>query len=372
MGISSKIFMAAIGISIAFGCQHDSVNNRINRALKTNNLFPEIAIPAPKQPWAKVYLGLIDMNNFTIKDLQADVVVVEILNTHCSSCKKQARSYNKLFNLIKSDPKTRERIKIFGIAVGNNADEAQKFQEEYHIPYPIIPDPDFLIHRAIGISKTPYSYYIRKDLKTKSAHIIGTYLGANLHYENLFDELLAMLSVDIPTALSAKLTDSNKASDGLHPLSKNEIEIRVQAAFKSVGGKLGCFKEIPLQSSGYVYAGELEKGGQKRKLFAVAASRIVPCDVCHDAHFIYVFDNTGKILLFEPIQLTKYDNKLWDNADLLFIRSRILGKFISHPVSYNPKVDAVSSATITSAVIYNDLLGAQKLYKELKRKGFLQ
>jgi hypothetical protein len=249
-------------------------------------------------------------------------------------------------------------------------DEVKEFQEKYHIPYPIIPDPEFRIHNALGSSKTPYSYYIRKDSNTKSSYIVGTHLGANRNYENLYDELFSMLSVDMSPALSANVTNTTKILDEPYQLDKTKIEMKVRAAFETVGGKLGRFKEIPSQSRGYIYAGELEKGNQK--LYAVAANRTVPCDVCHDAQFIYIFDNTGKVLLFEPIQLTKHGNKPWNDDDLSLIRSRILGKYITHPVAYDLQLDAVSSATITSAVIYDDLIDAQKLYERLQEEGLMQ
>lgn len=38
------------------------------------------------------------------------------------------------------------------------------------------------------------------------------------------------------------------------------------------------------------------------KIQAKVVSRPPPCDVCHDIHFIYVFDSTGKILQFVPLQ----------------------------------------------------------------------
>jgi hypothetical protein len=97
-----------------------------------------------------------------------------------------------------------------------------------------------------------------------------------------------------------------------------------------------------------------------------------PCDVCHDVHFIYVFDATGKILQLIPLELTKYGNEPWDAADIEKIRQRIVGRYIQSSFDFDPEIDAVSSATITSSIIFRSLEEEQITLKELKEKGFLQ
>ena len=95
------------------------------------------------------------------------------------------------------------------------------------------------------------------------------------------------------------------------------------------------------------------------------------CDVCHDVHFIYTFDASEKILQFIPIQLTKYGNQDWDEADIAKMRRKIVGRFIYHPFSFKAKADAVASATITSAAIFRGLNEGQEIFKELKKKGLI-
>ncbi|MBW1801279.1 MAG: hypothetical protein JRJ85_11190, partial [Deltaproteobacteria bacterium] len=109
--------------------------------------------------------------------------------------------------------------------------------------------------------------------------------------------------------------------------------------------------------------------GAARRLFAEVIGHPVPCDVCHDAHFIYVFDTSGKILRFLPLQLTKYGNEPWDEEDVAKMKDRILGLSILQPMTFDPAVDAVSSATITSAVIFDSIFQGREIIEELKRKG---
>jgi len=372
MKTPATTLMIAFGLFIAWGCQYNPTQEQIVGPLKRGDLFPQITMSVPTQPEDRRYLGLFDSDKFTLMDVKADVVFLEILNTHCFSCKKQARLNKKLFELINSDLSKKERIKIFGIAVGNDANEVQTYKKEYNILYPIIPDPDFRIHGAIGVSKTPYSIYIRKEPTTGSGLIMGTHLGPNLFYEELFDQLSAMLSEQLPPVLSTELAEETHPEAAVQQLSKNEMEVRMNAAFESIGGTLVHIKEILSPDSGHVYAGKLKKGGEIQRLFGVIENRTVPCDVCHDADFLYVFDDTGKVLLFQSIRLSKYDNLPWDENDISLIRSRIVGKYIFHHIPYYPKVDAVSSATITTAVIYDSMSKGYKIYEVLKEKGLLK
>jgi hypothetical protein len=44
--------------------------------------LPEIRMPVPKHPDQQAYLGLTDRNDFTVADIQAQVVIIEIFNMY--------------------------------------------------------------------------------------------------------------------------------------------------------------------------------------------------------------------------------------------------------------------------------------------------
>lgn len=338
--------------------------------MKAGDRFPQVVMPVPAEPQDRAYLGLRGAETFTLSDVQADVVLVEILNTHCFSCRKQVQSNRKLFRRINSDPNTKVKIKIFGLAAGNNAVEVRQFREKYRVAYPIIPDPDFRLHGATGFSKTPFSLYIRKDPNTGEGRIVKTHLGLNIHYDRLFDRLTAMLSGD--TVPAPRPPSPDGADSGYHkrPMSKEEIERRVQSALCSLGGTVTHIEELPSPTSGHIYAAKLKRGDQIRLVFAITENRVVPCDVCHDAHFLYVIDPTGEVMAFDAICLFKAQNVPWNKNDVSLIQSRIRGRYIYRQYPFEPEVDAVSAATITSQVIYNGLSDGRKIYEMLKKKGF--
>ena len=73
-----------------------------------------------------------------------------------------------------------------------------------------------------------------------------------------------------------------------------------------------------------------------------------------------------------PIQLSKYGNKKWSEADIEKMRGRIVGRYMSAPFKFNPEIDAVSRATITSSMIFKSLNEGIAVLNELKAKKYLR
>jgi hypothetical protein len=53
------------------------------------------------------------------------------------------------------------------------------------------------------------------------------------------------------------------------------------------------------------------------------------------------------------------------------MRQRIVGRYIYNPFNFSSKVDAVTSATITSAAIYKGLNEGQLIFRELQDRGLI-
>jgi len=333
--------------------------------------FPEIRLPAPDDPDARAYLGIPPGGTFTPSQIRAELLFVEILNVHCPHCQMQTPSFNELYRLIESNPDSRGRIKMIGIAAGNLPDEVQRFRRNFKIPFPIFADARFEAHRAIGGSATPFSIYVRQVRPGKEGVVAGTHLGLNTHYEKLYTELQKLAGVD-PAELRRQGEAAERLRQTVQPLlSDSELEYRVRTAFINTGGKIVDFVSLDLRSGRRVYAAEMRRGDGTVRLFAEVTSRPSVCDICHDVHFIYVFDTSGKVVGFEPLQLTKYGNVNWNAADIEKMRRRVVGMRLTVPHAFDPKVDAVTAATITSAIIFDSLEQGRSLMEELRERGFL-
>jgi hypothetical protein len=327
-----RFILVGFLISLLSGSLTDTVESREIRLIKAGELFPDTLLRIPANQEERKYLGLPEGESFRLSEIKADLILVEILSVYCPSCQLQVSSYNELYTLIEKDSKTRGRIKMIGIAAGNGDIEVRHFRDEYQVRFPIVPDSRFAMHSAIGGSRTPFTIFVRQDPSGRTGLVAGTHLGLYKDYKRLFKEPV---------------------------LKESELQDKLRGLFASFNGRITQFERVSLKGGEEVYTAVIRKGETARRVFAEVTSRPPTCDVCHDIHFIYVFDSSGEVLRFEPIQLTKYGNEPWDENDLAKMRERVLGRYIFKPYVFDPEVDAVSSATITSSIIIHVIFKAR-------------
>jgi peroxiredoxin len=127
------------------------------------DVFPEVKFPVPGESDYRTYLGLSEGDYFSIQDIKAKVVIVEILSMYCPHCQREAPRVNEVHDLIEKDPSLKGAVKLIGIAAGNSAYERKVFRERYSIPFPLFEDPDFELHDILGGVRTPYFIGVRID-----------------------------------------------------------------------------------------------------------------------------------------------------------------------------------------------------------------
>ncbi|PNU18814.1 hypothetical protein C2E25_15680 [Geothermobacter hydrogeniphilus] len=331
--------------------------------------FPEISLPIPAAQADRDYLGLPAGDHFTPSQVPGELLIIEMLNTHCPHCQMQTASYNELFKMIEADPKTRGRIHMLGLAIGNIPSEVEGFRRAFNVPFPVIPDPKFNFWRAIGGTTTPFTIYVRQDRPGKPGVVAGTHLGLNTHYENLFYEFQDLARTDLKT-LRHQGARAKKVRSAIEPLlSPEDLEYRVRTAFIGTGGTQVAFRQLDLRSGRRVYMARMRRGNQVHTLFAEVTSRQSICDICHDVHFIYVFDKNARVVGFEPLQLTRWGNVNWNREEVDKMRKRLIGSVLTSPPVFDPQVDAVTAATMTSAIIFDSLGQGRDLLDELREKG---
>jgi thiol-disulfide isomerase/thioredoxin len=137
--------------------------------------FPEISLETPADPAQKQYLG-IEGKEFTLKDIKADILIIEVFSMYCPYCQKEAPVVNKLYEMIREPREDQDKIKIIGIGAGNTPFEVDLFRKEYSVEFPLFPDESFSLHKAIGEVRTPYFFVLRLTGKDKGK-IIYSRLG---------------------------------------------------------------------------------------------------------------------------------------------------------------------------------------------------
>jgi peroxiredoxin len=141
-------------------------------------MLPDIKLSMPKDTADKSYLGLgiFGFGSFTIPEIKATLVIIEIFSMYCPYCQREAPNVNQLYEKIEQNAALKGKIKIIGIGVGNTSYEVNTFKKKYNVPFPLFADGDFIIHKMVGEVRTPY--FIGVKLNRDGSHqVIYSKLG---------------------------------------------------------------------------------------------------------------------------------------------------------------------------------------------------
>ena len=151
-------------------------------------VLPPISLPIPESPAEKAYLGLTGGGRFEIPSIKARVVIIEIFSMYCPYCQKDAPGINELYQAMENNSQLKGKIKVIGIGAGNSPYEVEVFKKTYQVPFPLFPDGDFTIHKALGDVRTPYFLAIKIDDNGRHQVIhseVGGFAAAAPFLENI-------------------------------------------------------------------------------------------------------------------------------------------------------------------------------------------
>lgn len=153
-------------------------------------------------------------------------------------------------------------------------------------------------------------------------------------------------------------------------MAQKDIIGLIQEHCGAWGGKTAAIEKEVLDNGNDVYVVTMEPRRDGVFFFARLESRPSLCDICHDSHFVYILDQDGIIRDFFPLQLTKLGNVPWTREDTAKTRDRIAGKSIFSDFPFDPKADAVTTATMSSSLIYEALNNGKNVFGEFKSYKF--
>ncbi len=332
--------------------------------------FPELIFKQILSKEEQAYLGISGKTNFSFKEIHGSLIFVEFISTYCVSCQRQAPIFNGVYASIEKDSRLKGKVKMIGIAAGNSFKEVESFKKEYKVPYPILADPKFDAHMAVGSPRTPFTIWVRRDVQGKSS-VVSTHLGLIDSEKNALEETRVVLQYDL-ALLKPKKGAIYEGDALMPPLKEEELMARAKEGMEASGGKVIQIEKISLKDGDWIYMGKVDFGKYQKNLFSKLASRRAICDICHDTFFIYTFDPDGKVIEIMPVQLTKIGNLQWTEEDINKLRSRTVGRSILNPFTFDPGVDSVSGATITAVLVFDSLDKAKEIYGKLKKEGYIK
>lgn len=146
--------------------------------------MPSLSLDAPTSQKDCDYLGIAAGNPFQLADVNSDLILMEIISVYCPQCHKQRPHINRLYHRIQKDAALAKKVKFLGIAAGAAPLEAAYLIKESRIPYPIIIDTSFAVHKQLGEPRTPYNIVTTRDGNVLWAHL-GIIEDMNAFYATL-------------------------------------------------------------------------------------------------------------------------------------------------------------------------------------------
>lgn len=276
---------------------------------------------------------------------------------------------NELFERIEKDDALKGNVKLIGIAAGNDIYEIDLDKKLYE--FPVIPDDHFEFHQLVGRPPTPFLIFTRPDSQGR-LRVMDSHLGRTEDVDKLFSMVTDAYEKSIPkTEVAVGKTPGIRGEKELTlPIPKKELMEKIKKSLVVKGDAPEDIKQIDLEELGDIYTGLLSRS--KKRVFARVVARKIPCVDCHDVFYIYSFDETGTFLQFIPIAISKLDNEDWDEKDVRKMQNNFKGRSLLKTRHYNPKVDAVSSATISSKLIFDGIGETPDVFQKLKDMGYMK
>jgi thiol-disulfide isomerase/thioredoxin len=115
------------------------------------------------------YLGVA--GEFTIKDVKAPYLFIEQFNSSCPHCMHQAPFLNQLFDLVQQDAGLKDKVKFMSVGQGNDETAVKMWKAFHKVPFPVLPDPNSTLGKALNFSPYPVSMLVDKKGKLVWVHI---------------------------------------------------------------------------------------------------------------------------------------------------------------------------------------------------------
>ncbi len=165
----------------------------VSAADRAAELMPEIILPVPENAEQRTYLGLenTDSESFSVADIDADVVLIELFSMYCPYCQEEAPLVNELYEMMNALPESGPSVKIIGIGASNSEFEVGHFRDTYGVEFPLFPDQDLSIYKALSGAGTPGFIGLRMDPKgTSEPQIVLRQSGGFHSKEEFLAELI--------------------------------------------------------------------------------------------------------------------------------------------------------------------------------------
>ena len=261
------------------------------------------------------------------ESLGKNTITLGFFSIHSEGVQKAIEIFKTLYSRYK-----REDLDIIRIAIGDSLEDVENFRKKYYVNFPVYVDENREVAKLYGVESPPKLFIVNKK-------------GLIRYVQDQF-------SLDNLNAVLAKVTSYYREE-----LPDNLLMDYIHKA--APGAKK--FEKITMGDDQTVYVGVAENG---EKIFVRQVFKDVFCDVCTNVHFVYSFDQSGKIkniVLVEsidlygvPISADDYMHRVIQKANQKL------------PLRLKKDVDAITGATQSCKLILEGLNETPQILSALK------
>lgn len=308
-------------------------------------------------------LGLRQQSGgFRLSDVPGDLLVLEFFNRLCMHCQRQAPFLEAFYRATTGDV-FKGRVRVLSVGVGNPLKSLREFREEFHLTYPMAADPEYDRFMEMGDpGGTPLTVFLLR----REGHwvLASSQMGLEGDTELVAGARVLLEGTGGTHGLS--VLEGEGAGRVKRPDPEPNARERAKALLEMVsGGEVGL--DAVEAAPGITVYRALGPDGRPSGLYARVTRREPVCDLCHAIRFVFAFDRAGTVRGFDPIYLTKYGNEEWNDEEVARMRGRLAGRTL-RSLTFEPEVDAVTRATMSSSLIFDELRRTAPLLDALEKK----
>ena len=146
--------------------------------------LPRSTFPAPDSQETLSYLGLTSSEPYTVSQIGAKLVLIEVMKVWCPVCRGNAPVMNSLYQVVQNDAGLAKDVKIIAICAENNKKQADAFRKSFKILFPVIPDEHYGIGLTAKVSHTPTMVLVNS-----SGKVLWSHTGEINDFDGLLKEL---------------------------------------------------------------------------------------------------------------------------------------------------------------------------------------
>lgn len=149
--------------------------------------MPALTLPVPLDPAGQEMLGVQGKTAFSLADLKADLVFLEVIGVYCAQCARQSPGFKTLASRLNKG-KLKGRVAMFALAAGGTDAEVRQLLATGQYLFPVVSDPDYVAHKLLGEPLTPYTIVCKPD-----GSILLTHLGVVEDIDGLYQQIKSLL-----------------------------------------------------------------------------------------------------------------------------------------------------------------------------------